>query len=206
MQMHNYIYVYIFINIIIKKICNNCFNMITQKNVLITLFFQTYLPHFLGELKKLKVLLVAQNMLVYFPYSLSSTNFNEMDISNNLFELPKCLLFNHLLKYLSVFEKLKTMDDDLTVKPLSNLSFYSLINNRVLFKRQDIPRTLWLYFDVVGRCILCHTCLLPDYSQVNHTHSLPSAVNLTKDFRTTKIPWQSLLCRVSCVGLNDINE
>ncbi|XP_026815921.1 uncharacterized protein LOC113555647 [Rhopalosiphum maidis] len=157
----------------------------------------TYLPHFIAEMKKLDCLFFGDNLLSYYPDSICCKIFQKVDISNNPFQLPEYHVFEHLVKYVDVFTSLKRPDDDLIVKPLSHLSFYSLINNCVPFKRQDIPRTLWLYFDVVGRCMLCKRLLLPDYCEIRHRFGLPTAISLTKDQRTTRISRQYLLCRIS---------
>jgi len=86
-------------------------------------------------------------------------------------------------------------DVDLDVEPLNHLAFYSMLDNWLPFKRQDIPRNLWTYFEVVGRCMLCNKWILPDYSRITHTFALPSAISTIKDHTINGIPWQSLLCR-----------
>lgn len=156
----------------------------------------SYLPQFIGELKKLKNLLVNDNLLVYFPHCLSSKTLNEVDLSNNLFNLPRTQSYDHLLQYLAAFETNKILAEDFEfiVKPLSHLALYNLMDNCVPFKRQDIPRTLWMYFNLVGRCIVCMRWILPYYSKVNYTHSLPVAIHLIKDQRIISIPWQSMSC------------
>ncbi|XP_025203250.1 uncharacterized protein LOC112600278 [Melanaphis sacchari] len=159
--------------------------------------FLTFLPHFIAEMKKLNRLIVADNMLTYYPDRLSRRSFKTVDISNNLFDVPESLRFKHLTKYLNVFGSLKRPDKELNVKPLSHLSFYSLIKTRIPFIRQDIPQTLWLFYDVVGRCAKCNKCILPDYSVISHRNGLPRAINLIKDQNTINIPLQFLLCRVS---------
>jgi len=88
-------------------------------------------------------------------------------------------------------------DIELNIKPLNHLAFHNMMNNSISFKRQDIPRTLWLYYEVVGLCMLCKKWILPDYSQITHTHALPSAIKITKDCTMNGIPWQSLICRDS---------
>lgn len=135
-------------------------------------------------------------MLVYFPHCLSSKTLNEVDLSNNLFNLPRTQPYDHLLQYLAAFEtnKIFAEDFEFIVKPLSHLALYNLMDNCVPFKRQDIPRTLWMYFNLVGRCIVCMRWILPYYSKVNYTHSLPVAIHLVKDQRIISIPWQSMSC------------
>jgi len=157
------------------------------------------LPNFIGELKNLQCLIVADNMLSYYPSSLIYTKLNEVDISNNIFKLPESRYFNSTFSYMDVFGSLKR-PDNLFVKPLSHLSLSSLIDNCVPFKRQDIPRTLWLFFDVVGRCLLCKKCILPDYSHIGYYHSIPRAIILIRNNVPHSIPNQFLVCHISCQG------
>jgi len=160
-------------------------------------FFQSYLPHLIGDLKNLKSILVADNMLTYFPHVFFNRYFDEVDISNNSFQLPRSLQFDHINKYLEIFETAVRDDFELDCKKLKHLAFYNMLNNSISFKRQDVPRTLWLFYEVVGRCMLCKKWILPDYSRITHTHALPSAAKTTKDCSINGIPWQSLLCRNS---------
>uniref|UniRef100_A0A2S2PAV2 Leucine-rich repeat protein 1 n=1 Tax=Schizaphis graminum TaxID=13262 RepID=A0A2S2PAV2_SCHGA len=157
----------------------------------------SYLPHFIGELKKLKNLFVNENLLVYFPRCLSSTIFNKVDLSNNLFLLPRIQPYDdHLLRYLAVSGIVKQDGCENAVKLLYHLALYNLMDNSVPFKRQDIPRTLWIYFNLAGRCYVCDKWILPHYSQISYIHSLPTTVNLIQDQGLYRIPWQSMSCSV----------
>lgn len=88
--------------------------------------------------------------------------------------------------------------DQPVVKSLSQISFSCLMENRVKFKRQDIPRSLWHYFNVAGRCVHCDEFSLPDYTFVRHIVSFPEAHSLIKNHATEFIQWQSLICRFKC--------
>lgn len=167
------------------------------------LFFQAYLPHFIGDLEKLLFLDVSNNLLTHFPDSLYQRTFHHLDMSNNNFlgilddhdNVP-----NHILTYRTLVKKpdslLKNTRNTLLQKPsvseLSGLSFIALRENRVKFKRRDIPRTLWHLYDVTGRCIHCTKFALPDYCYVSYCFSAPSAINLVTNHRTCM--WQSLTC------------
>lgn len=155
----------------------------------------SYLPQIIGELKKLECLFVADNSIKYFPHILSSKIFKEIDISNNLFQLPRSLEFDHIKIYLDTLntENLRHVG----IKPLSHLAFNNILDNLIPFKRQDLPRSLWTHFDVVGRCMLCNKWILPNYSRVTHTFGLPKAKRIIKDQRANGLPWQSLICRYS---------
>ncbi|XP_026819895.1 uncharacterized protein LOC113558598 [Rhopalosiphum maidis] len=155
----------------------------------------SYLPHFIGELKKLKNLFVAENLLVYFPHCLSSKIFNKVDLSNNLFLLPRIQPYDdHLLRYLAISGIVKEDGCENAVHSLYHLALYNLMDNRVPFKRQDIPYTLWIYFNLAGRCSVCDRWTLPHYCQISYTRSLPRAEHLIKDQALNNIPWQSMTC------------
>jgi len=129
---------------------------------------------------------------MYIPHILFRRKFKEIDISNNSFQLPKSLVFDHLKMYLNVSDIVPKEYFDL--KPLSHLAFYKVMDNCIPFKRQDIPHTLWTLLDVVGRCMLCDKWILPNYSRITHMFALPAAISLTKDHNVNGIPWQSLIC------------
>lgn len=157
----------------------------------------SYLPQLIDCLKKLENLFVADNFLVYFPHVISHKTFNEVDISHNSFRLPTSLHFDHLTSYLKLHETTVRhgLDPDLVIKPLNHLAFFNILDSWITFKRQDIPRTLWIYFDLCGRCVLCNKWILPEYARITHTPALPRAFRIIKDYRTDEIPMQSLLCR-----------
>jgi len=129
---------------------------------------------------------------MYFPHILSRLEFKEMDISNNSFQLPKHQIFDNIKMYLDVVDTVPKRYRN--IKPLSLLSFYKVMDNWIPFKRQDIPHTLWIFFDVVGRCMLCDKWILPNYFRVTHYFALPELKSLVKDHNINNIPWQSLTC------------
>jgi len=160
-------------------------------------FFQKYLPQLIGGLKKLKSLYIADNYIVYFPHGLANRTFNEIDLSNNSFQIPRSIQLDHIARYLEKSNTLMLNDYELHVKPLVHLAFNKLLDSWIPFKRQDIPRSLWLYFEVVGCCMLCCRWILPDYCRLTHTYALPTAISLIKDHSLHGIPWQSFICRKS---------
>ncbi|KAF0747380.1 leucine-rich repeat and death domain-containing protein 1-like [Aphis craccivora] len=117
-----------------------------------------YLPHFIGELAYLKNLFVADNMLVYFPHCLSFGTIAEIDIIYNCFHSTE--LYDHLITYK---ENIKEPTD---FKLLKHIAFFNLMDNLPQLKRQDIPRSLWEYFNYVGRCTICWRWTLPDYCNI----------------------------------------
>lgn len=150
----------------------------------------------MGEIQKLTYLFVNNNSLRYFPNSLISRRFEQLDISNNMFIQCDMLELDHIHSY-KQSHNIKVVERPI-VKKLSHLAFCSLVENRVKFKRQDIPRTLWYYFNVIGRCSQCHKFTLPDYSVLKHTVGFPITCNLIRNNSTNNLSWQSLECSNKC--------
>lgn len=118
-----------------------------------------------------------------------------MDISQNSF-VKFSLVNDHILAY--------TRANDINVpsvpvlKSLSHLALSCIIQNHVKFKRQDIPRALWHYYNVTGRCIRCHRCILPHYARITHIRGTPSTVTLIKGYHTSDLKWQMFECNKKC--------
>ncbi|XP_060847500.1 uncharacterized protein LOC132927069 [Rhopalosiphum padi] len=125
----------------------------------------TYLPKIICELKILRSLFVADNKLVYLPYCLSRL-YVSMDISNNLIIGTVSPNDSYLYKYIMELLTIQKIDVKNVVPSLSHLSLYSLMDNCVPFKRQDIPRTLWINLNVMGRCDVCKRWTQPEYCRV----------------------------------------
>lgn len=85
------------------------------------------------------------------------------------------------------------------VKNLIHLSFASVVQNCIKIKRQEIPRNLWPYFDVVGRCTDCDQYILPQYSKVHLTCAAPSSVSLIKTHVSNSILWLTVFCYCKCL-------
>lgn len=158
-------------------------------------YFQTCLPHCIGELKKLKQLFINNNKLKYLPGCLNNIIFrainvsdNDFDdecnatVSNNVFMLPESAI--HLGN-----------SDKSVIQSLSELSLYSLVSNNIKFKRQDLPHTLWHYFDEFCRCDLCHKCVIPNNCIERYSYTYAKSYNFNKNI---KITWQYFECRVRC--------
>lgn len=163
------------------------------------MFFQTYLPQYIGRLKKLKCLNVAENMLTYFPLSLFKRTFNELNISNNKFVREDVIEFDHICMYLKLLDEPKKKNNENRVSKLSHAAFNCILKNCIKFKRQDIPRTLWHYFNVVGVCGICERFILPQHSMVYHTRAAPDIVNIVRNHVDSSIPWQTSACLVQCI-------
>lgn len=107
--------------------------------------------------------------------------------------------FDHINNYMKLQNECdKLALDAPCVQKLCHFSFYTLVQNNIKFKRQDIPRTLWPYFNVFGRCAQCRCCMLPEYVVVQHHHAMPKTLSLIRDHNLIRVPWQSLVCRFKC--------
>lgn len=168
------------------------------------------MPHFIGELKKLKNLCVSQNLLEYFPGSLRNITFNELDISNNEHLPSESNIFvsirggfkkiDNIHNYKLHQQNQSNLDFDIarSAQKLSSLSFCSLMQNKIKFKRQDIPRTLWDLYQVVARCVLCHKFITPEYCILVYTIEKPIAYNFINSQSVSRLSWQSIKCSRYC--------
>lgn len=125
------------------------------------------------------------NNIIFKAINVSENEFDEEyngTVSNNMFMHPV-----HPIRLGS--------SDRSVIQSLSCLSFYSLINNGIKFKRQDIPYTLWHYFNEFCRCQLCHKCVMPDNCIERYCYAYAKSYNFNKNI---KITWQYFECRVRC--------
>jgi len=130
---------------------NSCFIFISNNlnNLKNIIFFQIYLPQFIGELNILKNLHAADNILVNIPRCRSLVMLKRLELTHTFFDHPNYKNFNHLLSY----NERTTEPSD--IKPLSHIALFKLMENFPLINRQDIPRRLWEYFEYVSRCVKC---------------------------------------------------
>lgn len=165
-------------------------------------YFQTFLPPCIGELKKLQWLSVADNLLNYLPISLYSRTFQTLNISSNVFMEHDSLLYDHIHSFVHSIHKCVCSEtqkpEEPSVKTLTHLSFCSLLSNNIKFRRQDIPRSLWKYFVLTGRCMNCNKFMLPYNIIINHTEGVPSSLQLIRNQPSDCIPWQTITCRFKC--------
>jgi len=151
-----------------------------------TFFFQTHIPHFIGELPKLKSLLVDGNSIKYFPKSLLNKVFHTLNISNNRFANLK---LNHE-------EQREYVKSSIDLPPkLLDFSILSLINNCVKFTRQEIPRSIWDEYDFVTRCIACKKLFIFNTKNQIFIYAPPKTEQM---MQVEKIHWQYFAC-IPCV-------
>jgi len=148
-------------------------------------------------MEKMKKLNVSGNQLKYFPDILFTRSYYELDISDNAFitaraDLYKC---DHIHTYMESRDWKLSLLDNPTVQNLTYLSFYSLFKSRIKYRRQDIPRTLWHFYDVIVRCAYCHEWTLPIKAVVIHNLVTPSAMNLINSRISCNIMLQSAVCQ-----------
>lgn len=159
--------------------------------------FQTRLPYCIGELKKLKQLFINNNKLRYLPGCLHDIIFKAINVSDNAFEDE----FNELNSN-DIFispaspNRIESPNPDITViNNLSLICLQSLVKNPIKFKRQDIPHTLWYFFDEFIRCELCHKYVIPDNCMERYSCAYAMSYNFNKNI---KIMWKFFECRVRC--------
>jgi len=139
---------------------------------------------------------VSGNHLNYFPNGLRHRNFHQLDISNNKFLtavnfVREC---DHIYTYVgSAYSQCSLAK--LNVQSLRNLSFCSLFLNGVKYKRQEIPRTLWHFYDLLFRCGHCRKLMLPTKVFLIHSLAVPLAmVSLVKSHNSDRIMYQAVVC------------
>lgn len=146
--------------------------------------------------------MVANNSLNYLPISLFNRTFITLNISNNIFLEHDSLLYDHIHSFVHSIQKCACSEtqapEESSVKTLNHLSFCSLLKNNVKFNRQDIPRSLWKYFDMAGRCLNCNQFMLPYNIIINHTLGTPTSIHLIRNEPNNSIPWQTMTCRFKC--------
>jgi len=161
------------------------------KNII---FLQTYLPHFIGELKIIKHLFAADNMLAYIPHCLFQAFMTELDLINNNFYSKKP--YDHLKTYK------QSIKEPTDFKLLKHTVFFKLMDNFPQLKRQEIPRPLWEYFNYVGRCDKCRQWTLPDYSKITCVKFVPNIpkLNMAISLYSEGLTWQVMYCtdKINC--------
>jgi len=136
--------------------------------------------------------MVDGNTLWYFPEILSDTVYHTLNIFNNRFSRLK---FNEI-------RRVNVETTGLRNAPkLSDFAVLSLINNCVKFKRQEMPRTQWNYYDFVCRCKSCKKLFLFREKFQKFNFAFPKTEQAT---RIEKIHWQFFNCP-SCMNLGNNN-
>lgn len=78
---------------------------------------------------------------------------------------------------------------------LSYLSFFSIIDSGVKFKRQEIPSELLKSFYEISRCRYCNRWLLPHFSTETFSMGYAKTINFIQN---STLPWQYYICRNKC--------
>lgn len=155
--------------------------------------FQTYLPHFIGELSKLRILSIDGNKIKFFPECIEDIFFLKKQIVNNNFD-------DFIPDFIPDFFESNVSKYQATVPTLLNLSVVSLMTNRVKFSRQTIPYTLWTCYDLIGRCKYCGKVMILNEKYEHYFFDSPG----TKKMIPLKgIYWQFFLCSLSCFIMNN---
>lgn len=77
---------------------------------------------------------------------------------------------------------------------LFHLSLFALLEN-CIFKRRNIPRSLWPIIESVSRCQFCCKWVAPQYTVENYNLSYIKSHNLIENRCT---PWQFFDCGYKC--------
>lgn len=157
----------------------------------ISVFFQTHLPHFLGDLKELDCLFIDGNMLTYLPICLKDKTFKHLNVTKN--QLEEFVVELHENKNKQFLKTKRSSKKSVSVN-LFHLSLYSIIDNCTKFRRQNLCPALYHYFDIVYRCPDCNHLMIPDYNTEYYEFGHASTINLIKSI---VIPWQSFECNYS---------
>lgn len=161
------------------------------KSNLYIYFFQTHLPPFLGDLKELDCLFIDDNMLTYLPICLKDKTFKHLNLSKNQLEEFGVELHENKNKQ---FLKTKRSSKNPVSINLFYLSLFSIIDNCIKFRRQNLCHSIYHYFNIVYRCPDCNHLMIPDFSTEFYEFGYASTINL---IQSIVIPWQSFQCNYS---------
>lgn len=154
--------------------------------------FQTFIPHFIGELKKLECLYINGNMLEYLPGCLQEKTFKYLNITDNNFK--QMCNFQNNAKRDDMNMSTQEMEKEVCPK-LSNLSFHALINSRIKVNRKDIPQALRHYYDTLCRCNHCSKFVSPNCAIESYYSNWAKTSNIITNFN---ISWQFFECLYTC--------
>lgn len=152
--------------------------------------FQTFLPHYLAELKKIEELYINKNSIKCLPRGLLDITFKHINYNENEYVKNtgnKSIYVNRLLRN----EKRRA------IMKLSHLSFLTLIRDRVKLKRDDVPSKLQHYFDQLGSCVFCRELLFNEYTNDRIDYFFAETHNITRS-NVYCLPWLSLECNYPC--------
>lgn len=138
-------------------------------------------------------------MLEYLPGCLQEKTFKHLNITDNNFK-QMCNFPTNQRHNTNLNIRNKKEEKQVCLK-LSNLSFHSLIDNRVKVSRRDIPQALRnYYYDTLSRCKLCSKFMPLDYAIETYSSNWAKTSNIITNFN---ISWQFYECPYACSHILD---
>ncbi|XP_026820020.1 uncharacterized protein LOC113558709 [Rhopalosiphum maidis] len=147
------------------------------------------LPHFFDGMPELTSLFINNNSLTYLPVMLQNTTFKDINIADNMLRLPN----SESLR----IQRPKPEEERKTPETLCNLALFSMVKNKVKFKRQDINRTLWDYFNNISSCRECDRMMV--VTQQNAFYELGFVRAYNYQCAANIILWQYSECLHHCI-------
>lgn len=151
-------------------------------------YFQTYIPHFIGELNKLKSFYVNSNMLEFLPGCFQTRLFNNLNICDNNYKDTIQIPTNpHIF-----IDEVRNPN----FKALRDLSFDSIIKNCVQLSSQYIPIGLQHFFHSFSRCRICHSIVYSHNTNETFEYDWIKTLNITS--HNSPMAWQYFECYFKC--------
>ncbi|PNF40776.1 Leucine-rich repeat protein 1 [Cryptotermes secundus] len=144
------------------------------------------LPPGLGNLSNLRSLVCGHNRLCYLPGSIKRLHLDSIDLASNSFE--------------SVINMRNA--NNLGVPSLVECAARKVINCRIFYSPEIIPRTLVFYLDNAHYCVCgsaCFEMFMRKYVQLQLNH-IANTVTLSQDVDTV-VPTDAFYCSHKCVNM-----
>lgn len=160
-------------------------------------FFQKFLPQWIVDFPNIQSLYFADNQLRVIPGNLVYKRLEFFDVSSNkllaneFFSIKKFKLVNGVIIDGNLKANNGKPENQFNPISLRHLSFYSIVDNCIKFKRQEIPSTLWKDFNLFGPCSTCFRKKLCGYIN-SLTCTAPSASTFKTDCGI--VPYAFVIC------------
>uniref|UniRef100_A0A2S2NAF1 Uncharacterized protein n=1 Tax=Schizaphis graminum TaxID=13262 RepID=A0A2S2NAF1_SCHGA len=147
------------------------------------------LPHFFYGMPELSSLFINNNHLTYLPVMLQNTTFKDINVARNMLRLPN---FESLC-----IQRPKPEKKNNTPDTLFKLALFSIVKNKVKFKRQDVNRRFWDYFSNITSCRECDRMMVITQKNVFYELGFVRAYNY--QYEANIILWQYTECLHHCI-------
>jgi len=135
-------------------------------------------------------------MLEYLPGCLQEKTFKYLNITDNNFKQ----MCNFPINQRHNINLSTQKEEKQFCLKLSNLSFHSLIDNRVKVSRREIPQALRHYYNTLCRCKLCSKFMPLDCGIETYNSNWAKTSNIITNFN---ISWQFYECPHKCSHILD---